>query len=407
MRWLEHRIRPGGQENSSGPEPQIMIPGSARRGATAPPPGNACDDADYARQEEPGIRRVSVRSRLLGAALVTVAALGPTTSRASAHGPSPTDPPTVASLALDWSFDPAVMLPLVAAVAAWLALVRRVDRAHPATPVPRVRTLAFLLGIAAIAIALQSGIERYDTTLFSIHMVQHLLLTLVAAPLFALSGPVTLLLRAATPATRRRLILPVLNSRVLRVASFPVVAWLLFAGVMWAAHFSPLFDIALENRAVHDLEHVLFLASALLFWWPAVGVDPAPWRLPHPIRVLYVFLQMPQNTFLAVVILNAPAALYPHYATLARSWGPSPLADQQAAGALMWVGGDLLFIAAIAAIIAGWMRHEDAEAVRVDRRQDAERASIRAREATLAARLADERAAQSNPTGPNEQRPIS
>jgi hypothetical protein len=73
----------------------------------------------------------------------------------------------------------------------------------------------------------------------------------------------------------------------------------------------------------------------------------------------------------------------------------------------MWVGGDLLFIAAIAAIIAGWMRHEDAEAVRVDRRQDAERASIRAREATLAARLADERAAQSNPTGPNEQRPIS
>jgi putative copper resistance protein D len=222
-------------------------------------------------------------------------------------------------------------------------------------------------------------------------MVQHLLLTLVAAPLLALGGPVTLALRASSGRVRRRWILPVLHSRVLRILAFPVVAWVLFAGVMWGTHFSPLFDLALENRWIHDLEHVLYLGSALLFWWPAVGVDPAPWRLAHPVRILYVLLQMPQNTFLAVVILNASAPLYPHYASLVRPWGPTPLADQQIAGGIMWLGGDVLFIAAVAAILAGWMRHEERDNPRSERRADLERADIRAREARLAERLADER----------------
>ena len=136
-------------------------------------------------------------------------------------------------------------------------------------------------------------------------MVQHVLLTLVAAPLIALAAPITLLLRVASPGTRRRWILPVLHSRVMRVLAFPVVAWLIFAAVMWVSHFSPLFDAALEDPFVHDLEHVIYLAAALLFWWPAVALDPAPWRMPHPVRALYVFLQMTQNTLLAVVIVNA------------------------------------------------------------------------------------------------------
>jgi putative copper resistance protein D len=316
------------------------------------------------------------------------------TASVSAHGTVPAEPPTLAGLALGWSFDPALLLPLLLLAGGWIALVRRVDAAHPATPVPARRSAAFLAGVATIAIALQSGIEHYDTTLFSVHMVQHLLLTLVAAPLLALGAPITLLLRAASPRVRQRVILPILHSRVIRVLAFPVVAWVLFAGVMWATHFSPLFDLALEDRLAHDLEHLLFLGSALLFWWPAVGLDPAPWRLPHPVRVLYVFLQMPQNTFLAVVILNAAAPLYPHYVTLARAWGPTPLADQQMAGGIMWLGGDLLFIAAIAGVIYGWMRREEAQNVRVDRRLDAERAAIRAREARLAERLADERDAR-------------
>jgi putative copper resistance protein D len=191
------------------------------------------------------------------------------------------------------------------------------------------------------------------------------------------------------PDVRRRWILPVLHSRPLRAITHPVVAWILFAAVMWGAHFSPLFDLALENPAVHDLEHVLFLAVALLFWWPAVGLDPAPWRMPHAGRGLYVFLQMPQNTFLAVVIVFAAAPLYPHYATLQRAWGPTALEDQQIAGSIMWLAGDLLFIAALAAILAGWMRFEERNTAQADRRSEADVAALRAREARHAERLAE------------------
>jgi cytochrome c oxidase assembly factor CtaG len=310
---------------------------------------------------------------------------------ALAHGPAPAEPPTAASLLLSWSFDPLIWLGLIAAVVAWTVAVRRVNALHPASPVPRARTVAFLAGLAAIAFALQSGIERYDTALFSVHMVQHVLLILVAAPLLALAAPITLLLRVSRPDVRRRWILPLLHSRALKAITHPIVAWLLFAAVMWGTHFSPLFDLSLENPVVHDLEHVLFLVTALLFWWPAVALDPAPWRMPHPARGLYVFLQMPQNTFLAVVILYAASPLYPHYATLDRPWGPSALQDQQIAGGIMWLFGDLLFIAAIGAILAGWMRYEERNAGQSDRRAAVELAAVRAREASHAERLAEQR----------------
>ncbi len=308
-----------------------------------------------------------------------------------AHGPVPAEAPTLANLAFGWTFEPAVTLPLLAVAITWLRIVGRIDRAHPANPVPRRRSVAFLGGLAAIAVALLSGIDAYDTTLFSIHMVQHLLLTMVAAPLIALGAPITTLLRAASPHVRRTVILPILHSRIMKVLSFPVVAWLLFAGVMWGTHFSPLFDASLENPFIHDLEHGLYLGAALLFWWPAVGLDPSPWRIPHPVRAMYVFLQMPQNTFLAVTILNSSVVLYAHYATQARSWGPPVLEDQQLAGALMWITGDVLFLTAMAAILAGWMLHEKSQEAAVDRRVDRERIAIREREVRLAERLAAER----------------
>jgi putative copper resistance protein D len=328
-----------------------------------------------------------VRRSLALGALTAVAAAG----TASAHGPVPAEPPNAANLLFGWSIEPTVLLFLLLAGGIWIRFVRRVNRAHPNNPVPRRRSAYFLSGLFVVAFALMSGIDAYDTTLFSVHMVQHLLLTLVAAPLIVLGAPITLLLRVSTPNVRHRLILPILHSRAMRVISFPVVAWLIFAGTMWWTHFSPLFDLALENPGVHDLEHLLYLTAGLLFWWPAIGLDPSPWRMSHPVRAMYVFLQMPQNTFLAVTIMNASAVLYAHYATNVRSWGPSALADQQAAGGLMWIGGDLLFLTAIFLIIAGWMAHEKRQEAVVDRRLDAERAAIRAREAKLAERLAAER----------------
>ncbi len=252
--------------------------------------------------------------------------------------------------------------------------------------------MAFAAGMVALAVALLSGIDRFDTALFSIHMVQHVLLTLVAAPLIALAAPITLLLRVSTPGARRRWILPVLHSRVMRVLAFPVVAWVLFAGVLWGSHFSPLFDAALEDPFVHELEHAAYLATALLFWWPAVALDPSPWRMAYPARALYVFLQMAANTFLAVVLLNAQTVLYPHYATVARSWGPTPLEDQQIGAAFMWVVGDLIFLVANFAILLGWSRAEARDAARTDRRAAVELAEIRIREARLADRLARESA---------------
>jgi putative copper resistance protein D len=313
---------------------------------------------------------------------------------ASAHGPVPADPPTLLNLLFGWNLEPDILLFLLIAGGVWIRFTRQVNRAHPNNPVPRRRSVCFLSGLFVIAFALMSGIDTYDTTLFSVHMVQHLLLTLVAAPLLVLGAPITLLLRVSTPNVRQRVILPILHSRVVRVISFPVVAWLVFAGTMWWSHFSPLFDLALENPGVHDLEHLLYLTAGLLFWWPAIGLDPSPWRMSHPVRAMYVFLQMPQNTFLAVTILNATAVLYSHYATNVRSWGPTPLEDQQSAGALMWITGDILFLTSMGLIIAGWMIHEKKQEAVVDRRLDAERAAIRAREAKLAERLAAEREAR-------------
>ena len=336
-----------------------------------------------------GLRSLAAPATAAVVALVGLAGALP----ARAHGTVDVGPPDVAAFLFGWTFEPLVAISLLGVAIAWIAAVRHVNAAHPANPVPGVRTGAFIGGLFAIAVALLSGIERYDTLLFSVHMVQHILLTLVAPPLIVLGAPITLLLRLAPAETRQRWILPVLHSRIVRALSFPVVAWLLFAGVMWATHFSAVFDRALEDPLLHNLEHAAYLGAGLLFWWPAIGLDPTPWRMSHPVRALYVFLQMPQNTFLAVAILSASAPLYEHYVTLARPWGPTPLADQQAAAGIMWIVGDLLFLAAILGLVAAWMRHEERSTAVSDRRADAARVEIGAREARLAERLAEERGA--------------
>ena len=303
---------------------------------------------------------------------------------AAAHGPVPRDPPSVATLAFDWRLEPTVVVPLAVAALGWLLLVRRVRRLHPDTPVPARRSVCFLVGLGAIAVALLSGIERYDTTLFSVHMVQHLLLMLVAAPLIVLAAPITQLLRAASPGVRNRLLLPILRATPVSVLAHPVVAWLTFAVVLWGSHFSPLFDLALENPGVHQVEHAVYLASALLFWWPVIGLDPAPRRMGFPARALYLLAQLPFNSFLGMAILFARAPLYPHYATLGSPYGTSALADQHVAGGIMWLGGDVAFIGALLLLVAAWMRHEERDAPAAERRADSERERLRERADQLA-----------------------
>jgi putative membrane protein len=155
-----------------------------------------------------------------------------------------------------WRFDPPLVAGLVTAGVLYLRGVGRVQR-----PDRRLanRAACFLGGLAVLWVALQSPIDAYADTRLSVHMVQHLLLTMVAAPLLVLGAPVTLLLRAATPAFRRRRVLPLLRSRPVRLLTAPVVCWAQFALVLWVSHFSPLYDAAVRNAGVHVLEHLLYV----------------------------------------------------------------------------------------------------------------------------------------------------
>lgn len=311
-----------------------------------------------------------------------------------AHGPAPDAAPDAVNLLLGWEIEPAVALPLMIAAIVWWRLLSAVDRAHPEHPVAGRQRWAFLAGLAVVAVALQSGIARYDTTLFSLHMVQHLLLTLVAPPLLALAAPVTQILRAAPAGRRQQVLLPILHSRVVSLIGHPIVAWLVFTAVMWGTHFSPIFDRSLEDRFLHDLEHGLYLGAGLLFWWPLVALDPAPRRMGHAARIAFVFMQMPQNSFLAMAILFAGSPLYAHYATLGTPYGIAALADQRLAAGIMWFFGDVIFLIATLAVLAGWMRDETRTTGASERRADLERAAIRDREAALRSRREAERADQ-------------
>jgi putative membrane protein len=284
---------------------------------------------------------------------------------AAAHGQAPVEP-SLSILFDGWTFVVEVWLPVALAALAYWQARSMVDRRHPTNPVPRWRMWSWMGGLAVIVMALASPIEFYDTTLFSAHMIQHLLLTMVAAPLLVLAAPITLLLRVASPEARKRWILPVLNSRVVRVVSYPVVAWVLFAGVMWFTHFSPMFDAALDDVAIHRLEHALYLGSAMLFWWPVIGADPSPHRIGFPARILYLALGMPLSSFLGLVIFSAQTPLYQHYATLQRDWGWSVMEDQAWAGGIMWAGGDLAFVIALLLTVAAWLRYEEAANKRED-----------------------------------------
>jgi cytochrome c oxidase assembly factor CtaG len=293
-------------------------------------------------------------------------------------GPAPgsqVPTPTPARVLLAWSFNPLVTVGLLAAVIAYLQGRRRL--AADGVAWPARRTAYFLCGIAAIALALLSPIEAYDTALFSVHVSQHMLLTMVAAPLLALGAPVTLALRVSRGRTRRRLT-RVLHSPPMRVIGHPLVAWVLFTMSLYALYFSPLFDLSLRQPLVHDLVHLHFLAAGLLFWWPVVGLDPSRWRLPHIARLGFVFLMVPFHAFLGVAIMNSGRVLAPTLESFQRTWGPTPLADQQVGGAILWGAGDLITIGAVLGVLISWASYEEkVVAVREDRRLARERVAGR------------------------------
>lgn len=276
--------------------------------------------------------------------------------------------PTLSDL-LRPSLDPASAVALVLAGALYAAGVRRLG--DKGRPWPRRRSLAAAAGLATVAVATQTGVARYDTTLLSVHMAQHVALGMVAPLLLALGAPVTLALQASGRATQTTL-LRLLHSRPVGVATHPVSGWILFGGTLLALYFTPLLELSLRNDAVHVVVHGHLVLAGSLFLWPLVGVDPVRWRLPHGARLLAVLLAVPFHAFVGIAMLGADRPLADgFYAEVGRAWGPSVLDDQRSAAGILWASGDLLGLVVAAVVFVGWVAADERAAARADRRLDA------------------------------------
>jgi len=262
-----------------------------------------------------------------------------------------------------WAYDPVPTIGAGAAALGYFAARRRLSRKQDAAWVRshagRGRVICFCAGLLAILVAVSGPPDVLADVSFSAHMVQHLLLQLVAPPLLLLAAPLSLLLRADPPWLPRRALVPVLRSRSVRVLSHPVTALALFTLVLVGSHLTPFYNLTLEHEWLHELEHIAFLVTALLFWWPAIGVDPAPHRLSYPGRLLYLFLDMPVMAYLGLAIASSARVLYPYYAAHPPPWGASPLQDQGVAGTIMWISGTFTMIPAMAVVFLRWL-DEDA-----------------------------------------------
>lgn len=273
-----------------------------------------------------------------------------------------------------WTFEPVPLLAVLLAAAVYLfgvrSLVSRGDRWAG------WRTVSFVLGgCGALLVATSSSLATYDTTLLSMHMAQHMVLSMVAPVLLALGAPVTLALRTL-PGQPRRLLLFLLHSRVARVVSFPPVAFAIFVASPWALYFSGWYDATLRSDALHDLLHLHFVVVGCLFFWPLLGLDPVPGKVAYPFRMLTVFATLPFHAFLGVTIMAMDTLIGGHwYLSLDRSWPPSPADDQHIAGGILWAAGDIVGLVLFAVLFVQWIRESQREAQRVDRRLDREEAS--------------------------------
>lgn len=266
-----------------------------------------------------------------------------------------------------WSFDPVLGGGLVLAAAAYLWAVHQVGRRQQHRPWPRRYTASFLTALVCAYVVLLGPIGEYDDVFFWAHMVQHIALMMVIAPLLLLGAPVLLLLRVSSRRQRRRVLTPLLRSRVLTWLTQPVVGWLIFAGVLVGTHFSPFYEFALEHPLVHKyLEHPLYLGAALIYYYPLLSVNPGPRRTPHGLRALSLFAMMLPETMTGFFIYASRYLMYPFYGHVVRPFGPGPVADQQFGGALMWGGSMLIDSVWVAIAVADWLRSESLAAKRID-----------------------------------------
>jgi cytochrome c oxidase assembly factor CtaG/putative copper export protein len=285
-------------------------------------------------------------------------------------------PPTVARLLFDWRFDLVYGTAAIVLAALYIAGVRRLRKRGDTWPVGRV--VSWLSGCFVLLIATSSGIGRYSPAMFSVHMSSHMLLAMVTPVLFVLGGPVTLALRALpasgkdSPPGPREWLLAFVQSPVSKALTHPLVALALFVGSFYALYFSGLFDAALQYHWAHLLMNAHFLTVGYLFYWPVIGVDPSPRKIPHMGRLGMMFGAMPFHAFFGVILMSMQTLIgETFYRGLKLPWVGNLLTDQRLGGGIAWASGEIPVLLVLIALLVQWARTDEREARRSDRREDA------------------------------------
>jgi cytochrome c oxidase assembly factor CtaG len=271
---------------------------------------------------------------------------------------------------------------IVAALVVYLWAVRRNNALHPRHRWSAHKTGAWLGALFTTAVSIFSFIGVYDGELFWDHMVQHLLLIMVAAPLFAIASPLDLAWRSTT-GTAHIAVSELLRSKVATFLGHPVVSFVLYAVLIPLSHLTSWYNLTLEHESVHNAEHLAFLVVGYLFWRQIFGSDPNRYRMHPALQFFYLFMAIPIDTFTGLSLAGANSELFPAYCATARTlgcagvyvphpWGPSYVVDLHVGGDIMWVVGDTLMLWPMIPVALRWMHMDERRAVRIDRELDAQ-----------------------------------
>ncbi|MFE1958828.1 cytochrome c oxidase assembly protein [Streptomyces sp. NPDC059479] len=291
----------------------------------------------------------------------------------SGHGTTMDLPPFTLGRALEYSPDLFFLIGCLLALALYGGSVLRLRRRGDAWPVGR--TVAFVLGVLTVALVMCTKLNDYGMVMFSVHMVQHMVISMVSPILLLLGAPVTLALRALPVAGRgrkgpRELLLVVLHSRYVRIITHPAFTIPLFIASLYGLYFTPLFDFLMGSKAGHVAMMVHFLAVGLIFFWPIMGIDPGPHRPGHLMRMLELFAGMPFHAFFGIALMMASEPMVAAYRNPPGSLGIDALTDQNAAGGIAWAFSEIPSVLVLVALVYQWYRSEQREAKRSDRAAD-------------------------------------
>jgi putative membrane protein len=302
---------------------------------------------------------------LFPALLLSLSLLVPSRGWAHQAPAAVRDPPLVAFLT-SWNFRADVMLIVaVLAVAYTYGWQRLCSRGYQGTA-RGWQPASYLTGLMIVGLALLSPIDRFASVLFTLHMVQHLLLMMVAAPLLLLADPVPAFLWVLPRRTRHRIGRLLSRDAAVRrglwALTWMPVAWLVFVGNLWAWHYPAAYQAALQHEFIHDVEHLAFFGTALLFWWPVINPAPRVHGRLHPghptLHILYLTTAAAQSVALGALIALPERVLYPFYTAAPRLWGLSPLNDQALGGGIMWVSAHM-YLLPILLVVARLLKEEE------------------------------------------------